>query len=107
MSSFLGCALLAGQARSRSEGTRIGRPRVAIDIKTALELRRQGLGYKQIAKQLGVPRTTVYRTLKAIPQPPLKNRTRGYSTTPIPRGIPETVGFDHIHTQLAFVTRTP
>jgi DNA-directed RNA polymerase specialized sigma24 family protein len=28
----------------------------------------EGLGYKQIAKALGVPRTTVYRTLGAIPK---------------------------------------
>lgn len=60
----------AGQARARAQGTRIGRPRVAIDIRRALELREQGLGYKQIAKVLGVPRTTLYRTLAAIPQTP-------------------------------------
>lgn len=48
-----------------------GRRRVAIDVPRALELRSQGLGYKQIAKALNVPRTTLYRTLSAIPQTPL------------------------------------
>lgn len=59
----------AGIARAKSEGVKCGRPRVAIDIKAAMDLRDNGLGYKQIAKQLGVPRTTLYRTLSAIPKP--------------------------------------
>lgn len=60
----------AGLSRAKAQGVKVGRPRVAVDIKRALELRKQGLGYKQIAKSLGVPRTTVYRVLSAIPQPP-------------------------------------
>ena len=61
----------SGLNRARANGTRLGRPRVAVDIAGALKLRKQGLGYKQIAKELGLPRTTVYRTLKAIPQTPV------------------------------------
>lgn len=57
----------AGIERARAEGKTLGRPRVAIDVPRALELRAKGLGYKQVAKQLGVPRTTLYRTLSAIP----------------------------------------
>ena len=57
----------AGIQRAKSEGIKIGRPRVAVDIVKAIELRNQGLGYKQIAKSLGLPRTTVYRVLSAIP----------------------------------------
>jgi DNA invertase Pin-like site-specific DNA recombinase len=60
----------AGISRARSQGVKIGRPRVAVDIKKALELRREGLGFKQVAKALGLPRTTVYRVLASIPQPP-------------------------------------
>ena len=59
-----------GLDRARANGTKLGRPRVGIDVPKAIELRNQGLGYKQIAKQLGVPRTTLYRTLKAIPITP-------------------------------------
>lgn len=58
----------AGQARARAEGVKIGRPRVAFDVSKAVELRESGLGYKQIAKALGVPRTTLFRTLRSIPK---------------------------------------
>ena len=47
-----------------------GRPRRGIDIKTAFELRAQGLGYKQISTRMGIPRSTLYRTLSAIPKTP-------------------------------------
>jgi DNA invertase Pin-like site-specific DNA recombinase len=60
----------AGIHRAKAEGVRIGRPRVAVDVRKAIELRNQGQGYKQIAKNLGLPRTTVYRVLSAIPQTP-------------------------------------
>jgi DNA invertase Pin-like site-specific DNA recombinase len=60
----------SGIQRAKAEGVRIGRPRVAVDVRKAIELRNQGQGYKQIAKNLGLPRTTVYRVLSAIPQTP-------------------------------------
>lgn len=60
----------AGLSRAKAQGVKVGRPRVAVDIKTALALRDEGLGYKQIAKALGVPRTTLYRVLSGIPQTP-------------------------------------
>jgi len=60
-----------GLARARMNGVKLGRPRVAFDVNGALRMRDQeGLGYKQIAKALGVPRTTVFRTLGAIPKTP-------------------------------------
>jgi hypothetical protein len=71
--AFLGCVRTFAEAskrvkdglqRARLNGTKIGRPRVVIDVRRALELRESGLGYKQVAKTLGVPRTTIYRTLK-------------------------------------------
>lgn len=60
----------AGIQRAKADGVKIGRPRVAVDVRKAIELRDQGLGYKQIALNLGLPRTTVYRVLSAIPQTP-------------------------------------
>jgi DNA invertase Pin-like site-specific DNA recombinase len=58
-----------GLSRAKANGVKLGRPRVAFDVNGALRMRDQeGLGYKQIAKALGVPRTTVYRTLGAIPK---------------------------------------
>ena len=59
----------SGLNRARADGVRLGRPRVAIDIKAAMRMRdHEDMGYKQIARALGVPRTTVYRTLRAIPK---------------------------------------
>ena len=61
----------AGLNRTREEGTKLGRPRIGFDVTKAIELRDAGLGYKQIARQLNIPRTTLYRGLKAIPKSPL------------------------------------
>ncbi len=62
----------AGLSRAKAEGVTLGRPRVAMDVRRAIQLRdNDGLGYKQIAKALNVPRTTLYRTLSAIPKTPL------------------------------------
>jgi DNA invertase Pin-like site-specific DNA recombinase len=59
----------AGLSRARANGVKLGRPRVGFDVNEALRMRDQeGLGYKQIAKALGIPRTTLYRTLGAIPK---------------------------------------
>lgn len=60
----------AGLNRTRSEGTKLGRPRIGFDVAKAVEMRSAGLGYKQIARELGVPRTTVFRTLRGIPKTP-------------------------------------
>ena len=58
----------SGLNRTRSEGTKLGRPRIGFDVAKAVELRDSGLGYKQIARQLGIPRTTLFRSLKGIPK---------------------------------------
>jgi len=55
-------------ARCRAEGIKLGRPRIGFDLKKAIELRQDGLGYKQIAKQMNIARTTLYRSLRAIPK---------------------------------------
>lgn len=60
-----------GLQRAKANGVKLGRPRKGFDIKKALKLRDiDGMGYKQIAKALGVPRTTLYRTLGGIPKTP-------------------------------------
>ena len=58
----------SGIARARSQGIAIGRPRRGFDVAKAMELKNQGLGYKQIAKSLNVPRSTIHRALKGIPK---------------------------------------
>ena len=58
----------AGVARARAEGAKLGRPRVAFDVQKAVELRNTGLGFKQVARALGIPRTTLFRAIRGIPQ---------------------------------------
>jgi DNA invertase Pin-like site-specific DNA recombinase len=60
--------VVCGLARARTNGTKLGRPRVFFDFQRAIQLRDSGLGYKQVAKALGVPRTTLHRYMKAIPK---------------------------------------
>ena len=60
----------SGMARAKANNVKIGRPRTAFDYAKAAELRKQGLGYKAIARALSVPRTTVYRVLRGIPKAP-------------------------------------
>ena len=54
----------AGLARARAQGARLGRPRRCIDMARAHELRAQGLGYRKIAKELGVSHQTLFLRLK-------------------------------------------
>ena len=66
--------VVAGLQRAKSSGTHCGRPRKGFDLSTALQLRQSGLGLKQVAKRLGIPRSTLHRSLSGIPlsqNPPL------------------------------------
>lgn len=56
----------SGLLRARAEGKQLGRPRKAVDIGRALELRQQGMGYKKIARILNVPKSTLYYSLEAV-----------------------------------------
>ncbi len=56
----------AGIARAKTEGTKLGRPRKGFDVAEALRLKSCGLGYKQIALKLNVPRSSVHRCLKSV-----------------------------------------
>ena len=53
----------ASVARARRLGSRIGRPRVAIDIQRAAKLRAQGMSFRQVASTLGLGVATVHRAL--------------------------------------------
>ena len=54
----------AGLARAKANGKKLGRPRVVIDEARMHELRRQGLGYRKIADELGVSHQTVLNRLR-------------------------------------------
>ncbi len=59
---------LAGLARARREGKRLGRPPARIDVQRALALRSQGIGLRAAARQLGVGASTLGRVLHAHDQ---------------------------------------
>jgi DNA invertase Pin-like site-specific DNA recombinase len=51
----------AGLRNARAKGRRLGRPPKDLDTEAVAALRRQGLGWRAIAQQLGVGVGTLYR----------------------------------------------
>jgi DNA invertase Pin-like site-specific DNA recombinase len=54
----------AGIRNARAKGKRIGRPRKLVDVSELDRLRKQGLGWKKIAKELNLGVGTVIRMAK-------------------------------------------
>jgi DNA invertase Pin-like site-specific DNA recombinase len=54
----------AGMAHARSLGKRIGRPPARVDLTTVASLRSQGRSWREIARVLSVPSSTVRRASK-------------------------------------------
>ena len=60
--------VLAGLARAKAQGKRLGRPRVSSKVVAeVLRLRSQGTGKRKIAKQLGIGVSTVMRLVESQP----------------------------------------
>lgn len=53
----------AGLGRARSQGRKLGRPQVSVDIARLRALKAKGLSIREIAKQTGMSRGTVGRAL--------------------------------------------
>jgi DNA invertase Pin-like site-specific DNA recombinase len=56
----------AGLETARAKGTRLGRPRVAIDEARISNLRREGISMRQIAAKLGCSAAYVHKTLSNL-----------------------------------------
>lgn len=56
-------AIRRGLARAKAKGKHIGRPVRVLDLDAALPLLAEGRGLKDIARLLGVPRSTLRRRL--------------------------------------------
>ena len=56
----------SGLRRARSKGTRLGRPRVAVNVGKVARLRLQGMSVREIAADLGVTRYAVHQCLKNL-----------------------------------------
>jgi len=57
--------VVAGLDRARAQGTRLGRPRVQVDVETARQLHQTGLSLGAIAYRLRCSRATLRRRLRA------------------------------------------
>jgi len=55
----------AGMKRARAQGSRIGRPRAAVDLGRVAMLQARGRGLRAIARELGVSAMSVSRALAA------------------------------------------
>lgn len=53
----------AGVRKAQANGVKCGRPRRGFDFKRAVELRRNGDSLRQIARQMGVSLSTLYRAI--------------------------------------------
>ena len=56
----------SGLDRARKEGKQIGRAKTQFNEYRAMELKKQGYSYGQIAKELGVSKTVVFRRFKTL-----------------------------------------
>jgi DNA invertase Pin-like site-specific DNA recombinase len=70
----------AGLRNARAKGKRLGRPAKDLDAKRIATLRAQGIGWRAIAKQLGVGVGTLYRSAPGRS----KIREKVFGTQPAP-----------------------
>jgi len=57
--------VVAGQRAAKRRGVRFGRPTVEVDTHRALKLRKEGLSWRDIAAEIGVPKDTLIRHCQA------------------------------------------
>jgi DNA invertase Pin-like site-specific DNA recombinase len=57
--------VIAGQRAAKRRGVRFGRPTVEVDTERALKLRKQGLSWRDISAEVGVPKDTLIRHCEA------------------------------------------
>jgi DNA invertase Pin-like site-specific DNA recombinase len=73
---------LEGIAKARAEGRYKGRP-TSIDVSKVHELKAQGMGATDIAREMRIARASVYRALKERPEMSvLRLRSRGHRQAP-------------------------
>jgi len=63
-SSIYAASKWAPPPRQPRDASRMGRPRIAFDVARAEELRKQGMGYVDIGREVGVSSTTVANALR-------------------------------------------
>ena len=61
----------SGLAAARARGKRLGRPRVAVDVRRIKSLRNQGRSWAEITRETGVSKGTAQRVIAALPTNPV------------------------------------
>jgi DNA invertase Pin-like site-specific DNA recombinase len=61
--------VIAGQRAAKMRGVKFGRPTVAVDAAQVIRLRADGLSWRAIAAQTGVPKDTLRRSLQTSATP--------------------------------------
>jgi len=56
----------AGLTRAKSQGVKLGRPKIELDVDEVLRLRRRGFSFRQIAKRLGCSKSKIGSFLASI-----------------------------------------
>jgi len=66
--------VLAGVRRAKENGIRLGRPPLEVDIEKMKELVLNGNSVREIAKQMGISKSLVHKTLVLSPLGAIRNR---------------------------------
>jgi DNA invertase Pin-like site-specific DNA recombinase len=61
----------SGLAAAKAKGKRVGRPRVAVDVRRIELLRRQGRSWAQITGETGISKGTAQRAVAELPKTPI------------------------------------
>ncbi len=65
--------VMAGLAKARAKGKRLGRPSPDINTEELIELRKSGLSIRSIATRMNLDKSLVHRSLKSVSQTLQKN----------------------------------
>lgn len=68
--------VVAGIGRAKANGVQFGRPRVGFDVSKALELRKEGMSWGQLAKRTGISSATLRRAIYPLLKSPSTKKTR-------------------------------
>ena len=61
----------SGLERAKADGVKLGRPRVGFDVAAALDMKRDGKSWSELAKALGASVATIRRTVTPLLKNPL------------------------------------
>lgn len=61
----------SGLAAAKAKGKRVGRPRVAVDVRRIASLRREGCSRAEITRETGISKGTAQRVVAALPKTPV------------------------------------